>query len=170
MGRCDQNLDQGSKICSNFKVLRMRRKQCHYVCLVLLILAVYLLSQTESVWRSYRDLFVEPNRKKFDADWAGRTADMAGRTADVGDRTMTWKLMMWRPCWRGKFWLVVNGRIMLWHMALLWTNGRVPRGPIMGHHVAPLYWLMDFWFIKNCWWPRGSTPGPPTLQWLIKFH
>jgi hypothetical protein len=60
----DQNLDQGSKICSKFKVLGMRRKWYHCVRLVLLILAVYLLSQTESIWRSYRDLFAEPNRKK----------------------------------------------------------------------------------------------------------
>jgi hypothetical protein len=76
----------------------MRRKWYHCVRLVLLIPAVYLLSQTESVWRSYRDLFAGPNRQKFDADWAGRTADVAGRTADVGDRTVTWQLMMWRPC------------------------------------------------------------------------
>jgi hypothetical protein len=58
----------------------MQQKWCHCVRLVLLILAVYLLSQTESVWRSYRDLFAGPNREKFDADWAGRTADVAGRT------------------------------------------------------------------------------------------
>jgi hypothetical protein len=58
----DQNLDQGSKICSIFKVLGMRRKRCHCVRLVLLIPAVYLFSQTESVWRSYRGLFAEPNR------------------------------------------------------------------------------------------------------------
>jgi hypothetical protein len=64
----DQNLDQGSKICSIFKVLGMRRKRCHCVRLVLLIPAVYLFSQTKSVWRSYRDLFAEPNRQKFDAD------------------------------------------------------------------------------------------------------
>jgi hypothetical protein len=31
----------------------------------------------ESVWRRYRDLFVEPNRQKWDADWAVHTADMA---------------------------------------------------------------------------------------------
>jgi hypothetical protein len=64
----DQNLDQGAKFCSIFKVLGMRRKWCHCVHLVFLILTVYLLSQTESVWRRYRDLFVEPNRQKFDAD------------------------------------------------------------------------------------------------------
>jgi hypothetical protein len=87
VGRRDQNLDQGSKICSIFKVYGMRRKRCHCVCLVLLILAVYLFSQMESVWRSYRDLFAEPNRQNFDADWAGRTADVVGRTSDVADRT-----------------------------------------------------------------------------------
>jgi hypothetical protein len=83
VGRRDQNLDQGSKKCSIFKVLGMRRKRYHCVRLVLLIPAVYLFSQTESVWRSYRGLFAEPNRENFDADWAGRTADVAGRTADV---------------------------------------------------------------------------------------
>jgi hypothetical protein len=81
VGRRDQNLDQGSKICSKFKVLGMQRKWYHCVRLVLLIPAVYLLSQTESVWRSYRGLFAEPNRKKKeDADWAGRTATWQGRT------------------------------------------------------------------------------------------
>jgi hypothetical protein len=87
----DQNLDQGSKICSIFKVLGMRRKWYHCVRLVLLILAVYLLSQTESVWRSYRDLFAEPNRKKEDVDWAGRTADVAG---------CTFRTMMWQLSWK----------------------------------------------------------------------
>jgi hypothetical protein len=77
VGRRDQNLDQGSKICSKFKVLGMRRKWYHCVRLVLLIPAVYLLLQTESVWRSYRDLFAKANREKFDADWAGRTTDVA---------------------------------------------------------------------------------------------
>jgi hypothetical protein len=61
MGRCDQ----GIKFCSIFKVLGMRRKQCHCVHLVFLIPAVYLLSQTESVWRRYRDLFTKPNRQNF---------------------------------------------------------------------------------------------------------
>jgi hypothetical protein len=64
----DQNLDQGAKFCSIFKVLGMRRKRCHCVRLVFLIPTVYLLSQMEFVWRSYRDLFAEPNRQKFDAD------------------------------------------------------------------------------------------------------
>jgi hypothetical protein len=41
-------VDQGIKFCSIFKVLGMRRKQCHCVCLVFLIPAVYLLSQMES--------------------------------------------------------------------------------------------------------------------------
>jgi hypothetical protein len=64
----DQNLDQGSKICLKFKVLGMRRKQYHCVRLVFLIPTIYLLLQIESVWGRYRDLFIEPNRQKFDAD------------------------------------------------------------------------------------------------------
>jgi hypothetical protein len=85
----DQNLDQGSKICSNFKVLGMRRKRCHCVRLVFLIPAVYLLSQTESVWRRYRDLFAKPNRKKnlmltgLYSCGRGRTADVATVQSDV---------------------------------------------------------------------------------------
>jgi hypothetical protein len=85
----DQNLDQGSKICSIFKVLGMRQKRCHCVRLVLLIPAVYLFSQTESVWRSYRDLFESPNRKKKGADWAGRTADVAEAVQLTGHPYMT---------------------------------------------------------------------------------
>jgi hypothetical protein len=98
--QADQNLDQGSKICSIFKVLGMRRKWCHCIRLVLLIPAVYLFSQTESVWRSYRGLFAEPNRQNFDADWQAVQ--------------LTWQAvrLMWRPysdvaCpyrTRGSFW------------------------------------------------------------------
>jgi hypothetical protein len=62
----------------------MRRKQCHCVRLVFLIPAVYLLSQTESVWRRYRDLFAKANRQNFwmltvpvrtvrTVTWQGRT-------------------------------------------------------------------------------------------------
>jgi hypothetical protein len=56
--------DQGIKFCSNFKVLRMQRNQCHCVCLVFLIPTIYLLCQTNSAWRSYLDLFVKSNRQK----------------------------------------------------------------------------------------------------------
>jgi hypothetical protein len=41
--------DQGIKFCSIFKVLGMRRKQCHCVRLVFLIPAVYLLCQMDAV-------------------------------------------------------------------------------------------------------------------------
>jgi hypothetical protein len=45
---------------------------------------------------------------------------------------------------------------------ILWSNGVVPRGPVMGCHVAPLYWLLVFGlFIKILWRLWGSTPGPP---------
>jgi hypothetical protein len=61
--------DQGIKFCSIFKVFRMRRKQCHCIYLVFLIPAVYLLLQTESIWRRYHDLTAKPNRQKiWDAD------------------------------------------------------------------------------------------------------
>jgi hypothetical protein len=90
MGRCDQ----GIKFCSIFKVLGMRRKQCHCICLVFLIPTVYLLSQTESVWRRYRDLSAKPNRQKFGmltvpvrtvrtATWQGRTIMMMWQVEDV---------------------------------------------------------------------------------------
>jgi hypothetical protein len=58
-------LDQGIKICSIFKVLGLRRKQCHYVRLVFLIPAVYLFLQMESVWRRYRDFTVKSNKSKL---------------------------------------------------------------------------------------------------------
>jgi hypothetical protein len=57
--------DQGIKICSIFKVLGLRRKQFHCVCLIFLIPTVYLFSQMESVWRRYRDLTTKSNREKF---------------------------------------------------------------------------------------------------------
>jgi hypothetical protein len=57
--------DQGIKICSIFKVLGLRRNQCHCVRLVFLIPAVYLFSQMESVWRRYRDFTVKSNKSKL---------------------------------------------------------------------------------------------------------
>jgi hypothetical protein len=145
----------GGKICSIFKVLGMRRKRCHCVRLVLLIPAVYLFSQTESVWRSYRDLFAEPNRKKNDADWAGRTATWQGRT-----------VLTWRPYnRRGRQMTcrVVIGRLVdelcgdTWHIVgklkgATWPNEGLPRG-------TPILAIGSF--IKSFWRPRGSTPRPP---------
>jgi hypothetical protein len=94
----DQNLDQGSKICSIFKVFGMRRKWCHCIRLVFLIPAVYLLSQTESVWRRYRDLFTEPNReKKWDADWVVRTVVRMLTWHD--GTTHTWQ-STWQVMWK----------------------------------------------------------------------
>jgi hypothetical protein len=72
----------------------MRRKQCHCVRLVFLIPAVYLLSQTESVWRRYRDLSAKPNRQNFGMltvpvrtvrtdTWQGRTIMMTWQVEDV---------------------------------------------------------------------------------------
>jgi hypothetical protein len=76
------------------KVLRLRRNLCHCVRLVLLIPAVYLLRQTESVWRRYRVLSEKSNREKFDADWAGHVARPYSDTwqipySDVAD-SHTW--------------------------------------------------------------------------------
>jgi hypothetical protein len=63
--RLYRDFDQGIKFCSIFKVFGMRRKKFHCVRLVFLIPTVYLLSQTESVWRRYRNLFAKANRQNF---------------------------------------------------------------------------------------------------------
>jgi hypothetical protein len=89
VGRCDQNLDQGAKICSIFKVLGLRRKQCHCVCLVFLIPAVYLFSRMESVWRRYRDFIVESKRSNLGVDCTCPYDHVAGRTL-----MLTWQLMI----------------------------------------------------------------------------
>jgi hypothetical protein len=90
-----QLMIRGSNFAQFSKCSECDENQCHCVRLVFLIPAVYLLSQTESVWRRYRDLFAKPNRQKFDADctcpyspyglmWQGRT-----------DRTvMMWQLFI----------------------------------------------------------------------------
>jgi hypothetical protein len=82
---------------------------------------VYLLSQMESVWRRYRDLFAKTNTQKFDADytclyspyspygltWKGHT-----------DRTVVmWQMLI------GRFWVSQ----MLTHV-IGW--------PMIGGHVA----------------------------------
>jgi hypothetical protein len=57
------------------------------------------------------------------------------------------------------------GRVRLRHVAFS-SNGKVPRGPMKGCHVAPIDLLLVFkWISKIIWSPRGSTPGPPpTIQ------
>ena len=39
-------------------------------------------------------------------------------------------------------------------------NGKVPHGPVMVCHVAPLYWLLVC-YVKFYWSLWGSTLGPP---------
>jgi hypothetical protein len=43
---------------------------------------------------------------------------------------------------------------------IVWSSDWVPRGPIMGCHVAPRYWLIVL-FVKMYWSPWGSAPEPP---------
>jgi hypothetical protein len=44
-------------------------------------------------------------------------------------------------------------------VAVIGQNGKVPRGPIVGCHVAPLYWLLVYWFVnQNFMGPWGSNP------------
>jgi hypothetical protein len=86
----DQNLDQGAKICSIFKVLGLRRKQCHCVRLVFPIPAVYLFSRMESVWRRYRDFTVESKRSNLGVDCTcpySPYGHVEGRTI-----SLTWQL------------------------------------------------------------------------------
>jgi hypothetical protein len=42
---------------------------------------------------------------------------------------------------------------------IILVNGKVPRGPVMGCHMAPWYWLLVVF--KIVWGPWGSNPGPP---------
>jgi hypothetical protein len=51
---------------------------------------------------------------------------------------------------------------------MFWANGMVPRGPIMGCHVAPRYWLVGLVY-KNFMGVRGVRPPDlPTVQSLHK--
>jgi hypothetical protein len=141
MGRCDQ----GIKFCSIFKVLGMRRKQFHCVRLVFLIPSVYLLSQTESIWRRYRDLSAKPNKQNFGM------LTVPVRTV----RTVMWQsrtnrtVMMWRIL---VGWFLVN-----------WVRTRVrlasnmkTRGPIQWRHVS-LHFCLN-WLCKIIWGVHGVRP------------
>jgi hypothetical protein len=48
------------------------------------------------------------------------------------------------------------------------ANGKVPRGPISGCHVAPRV-LPILATSKVCWGSGGSNPGPPSMQCLNRF-
>jgi hypothetical protein len=126
VGCPDQNLDQGSNFAQISKCSECDENRCHCVRLVFLIPAVYLLSQTESVWRRYRDLFAKPNRQKFDADctcpyspyrtrgrsvqdtWQVRT----GHVAAPGDDTCQADLAFWAYGWtNSEVTRVTTGRV-----------------------------------------------------------
>jgi hypothetical protein len=92
-----QELD-GAKKCLKIKVLRIRQDQCHCVHLVLPILAIYPLSQTDTVCESYRTLIIFPNREKVN-----RSSQML--TSAV--LTWQWKIDMWQQRQQGDW--VVTG-------------------------------------------------------------
>jgi hypothetical protein len=99
---------------------RNRRNLFHCVHLVFLILVVYLLCQTESVWRRYRILSEKSNRQKI-ADCAVRTdVDVACPYADVESLySDMWQVHtgdMWQP------------RVMT-RVRQIWTFGHTA-GPI----------------------------------------
>jgi hypothetical protein len=125
---------------------------------------VYLLSQTESVWRRYRDLFAEPNRQKFDADCTcpyspyrtrGRSvhADVAGYDSHMA--------MMWHV-FNG--WLLVN---WIATRVRFWANGMRTRGPIGGLHVSLIIWFI-YGFVKFYGGVRGVRP--PDLPHSPRLH
>jgi hypothetical protein len=74
------------------------------------------------------------------------------------DRTLTWQ---------SPYVQVVDDDVAFTHWQIwanhiathgsYWANGVVPRGPVMGCHVAPLYWLL----FKILWSPPDSNPKPP---------
>jgi hypothetical protein len=142
MGRCDQ----GIKFCSIFKVLRMRQKQSHCVCLVFLIPEVYLLSQMESVWRRYHDLSAKINRQNF---WMLTVPIRTVRTVmwqdRIGRTVMMWQFFI--------AWLLVNQvetRVQLVEINMR-TCGTIP-----GCHVSPS--LLFIWLYKIVLGVRGVRP------------
>jgi hypothetical protein len=52
----------------------------------------------------------------------------------------------------------IGGPMVFGHMALVWVNGKVRRGPDMGCHVAPIRWLM---LLQNFWTLQDLNPRPP---------
>jgi hypothetical protein len=71
----------GLEKCSKMKVLRTRQNLSHCVRLVFLIPVVYLLCQTESVWRRYRIFSEKSNRQKKFVDCVVHTVRMNANVA-----------------------------------------------------------------------------------------
>jgi hypothetical protein len=156
MGRCDQ----GIKFCSIFKVLGMRRKQCHCVRLVFLIPAVYLLSQTESVWRRYRDLSAKPNRQNF---WMLTVPVRTVHTVTWQGRTI--HTVTWQVGDVAHFHLLMLASSMMTRVRWMASNMRT-RGPIHGRHVSPSF--LFNWLCKIIWGVRGVRP--PDLPQHQRLH
>jgi hypothetical protein len=123
----------------------MRRKQCHCVRIIFLIPTVYLLSQTESVWRRYSDLSAKLNRQNFGM------LTVPVRTV----RMVTWQgctdrtVMMWRILvgWFLENW--VRTRVRL-------ASNMKTHGPIQWRHVSLNFCLN--WLCKIIWGVRGVRP------------
>jgi hypothetical protein len=126
MGRCDQ----GIKFCSKIQSAQNRFKPDESVGLIVANPTQLVSSQTDVGSERYCNLFIRSNRQKknFDADCTVRTVrtgDVAGSYGRTGgDMADSWS----------------NGKSTC---GISLVNGKVPRGPIMGCHVAPLLLVHD---------------------------
>jgi hypothetical protein len=68
-----------------------------------------------------------------------------------------------------------GGQITFEHVAYMWENGMVPRGPVLGCHMAPFHWLFGKYFMGStgvepvtsspggAFW-QGRSTSPPTVE------
>jgi hypothetical protein len=139
-------------------------------------------AQTNVICSRYRDLFILPKRQKI-VDCTSRAVVQLMWQVTLAltwqvqlDQTEcdmwhyykgdTWHMMTWQGTMVGTMDVDVAGT-MAYDWADKWMNRRltrgmysansmVPRGPVLGYHVAPIHWLAEFG--KICLGLRDSIP------------
>jgi hypothetical protein len=108
-----------------------------YITVILPFLAFYFCSAyfLYLVYYRYHVMFIFPNKNFFFRLYSPYNADVAADRTVCTTIQVTWQRS---GMLTGKK-LLIGGQITFGHVEYLWVNEMVPRGPVMGCHVAPLH-------------------------------